>query len=126
MLIQPESTRRGTPQSVDCKHAEIVQCQRDQERKKELLKLAIDAACQHHLSCHCRGCFECSKNHSHICGPLCECRCRLPDEKRRRTSIDTDCEGVPWFHWNGEQEEQPLIQMQPKRSKCDRIQNVSC
>ena len=109
-------------------HAEIIQYQRSRNGDKPLPKLAISAAYQHHLSCHCRGCFRCAKSRKrgHACGPLCECRYRLPDVKRRKTRIQTDYEGVPWFHWNGEKQEQPLVQIQPRRSKYDLFQNVSC
>ena len=49
----------------------------------------INAAYQHHVSCHVTNCFKCqkkgSKKRGHVCGPTCECRYRLPDRERERS-----------------------------------------
>ena len=99
-------------------------------KTSEVPRGCINATYQHHLSCHVTNCFKCqkkgSKKRGHVCGPQCECRYRMPDLKRRRSELMVEKEGVKWYLWNGDYQEQPLIQVCPKRGKYDLFQNVSC
>ena len=110
-------------------HAIVVQHQQKPYERGTVPKAAINAAYNHHLSCHVRGCFKCSKlkkSRKHKCGPLCDCRYKLPDRKRRRTTLNAVKESIPWFAWDGTEKEQPLIEVLPKRLQYDLFQNVSC
>ena len=93
-------------------------------------KECINATYQHHVSCHVSNCFKCqkkgSKKRGHVCGPDCECRYRMPDLKRPRAELLTECNAVTWYLWNGDSRKQPLMQVCPKRGTYDLFQNVSC
>ena len=110
--------------------AVIVRYQKDRNASVEDTPVnIINANYQHHKSCHVSSCFRCNKlkkSKKHVCGPLCECRYRLPDRKRKSTRIKTEHEGVDWFQWNGKKKLQPLVQFLPRRSTYDLLQNVSC
>jgi hypothetical protein len=90
--------------------------------------LLVNGRCQHHRLC--RWCFCCKKSNQkggkHVCGPKCECRCRLLDKSRLHTSIKRNSEGVLWHLWNGNHEVQPLLQFLPKWSVYNLFQNTSC
>ena len=66
------------------------------------------------------------KDKSHKCGPSCECRYRIPDRKRKRSTVRTEKEGVKWYSWRGEERIQPLAQVVPKRGAYDLFMNVYC
>ena len=110
-----------------------IQFQRPGTKKEDTPLACINAAYQHHLSCHVEGCFKCQKSGKgsrksagHTCGPNCECRYRLPDRKRKYSDVMTAKESVPWFTWRGTSKPQPLVQLLPKRGTYDLYQNVSC
>ena len=88
----------------------------------------INALYQHHVSCHVRGCFRCSKlsKKAHICGPTCECRFRMPDCLRSKTTIHTLHDDKKWYSWDGTWKLQPMIEFQGKRNRYDLFQNTSC
>jgi hypothetical protein len=111
--------------------AEIVQFQKTRDvTVSDTPTLLINGRCQHHWSCHVRGCFHCKKTNrkggKHVCGPKCECRYRLPDKSRLHTSIKRNSKGVLWYLWNDDHEVQPLLQFLLKRSVYDLFQNTSC
>lgn len=89
--------------------------------------LCINASYQHHVSCHVKGCFKCSKlGKAHKCGPNCECRFRLPDLSRDNAKVRTLHNSTTWYEWNGTGIEQPLVEFLPKRGTYDMFQNASC
>jgi len=111
--------------------ARILQFQRkkDADVTDDTPVLCINAAYQHHSSCHVRGCFKCNKfgrGRAHKCSPECECRFRLPDRARPNAQVRTCIESVTWYEWNGEKREQPLVEFLPKRHPFDQFQNASC
>ena len=69
--------------------AVIIQFQKKRDvTVKETPTTIINANYQHHKSCHVGSCFRCNKikkTKKHVCGPLCECRYRLPDRKRKNS-----------------------------------------
>ena len=111
----------------DVLHAACIQYQKPKSIESVCPIVEINAAYQHHSSCHVTGCFKCAKlGKNHKCGPLCECRYRLPDRKRKQTTVRIDQEGVQWFSWRGTEALQPLAQIVPKRATYDLFQNVYC
>ena len=90
----------------------------------------INGLYQHHVSCHVKGCFKCQKEgnrkRKHVCGPNCECRYRLPDKRRGRAEIFVDQPKMSWCLWNGDEKEQPIAQVVPKRRRYDLFQNTAC
>jgi len=109
--------------------ATIIEFQKETEVEvADTPALCINATYQHHLSCHVRGCFKCNKKSKskHTCGPLCECRFRLPDRARLTCLLKTTSDGQTWFEWNGDSRLQPIVEFLPKRGKYDLFQNVSC
>ena len=100
------------------------------KKPKTIPKAAINAAYQHHVSCHVDSCFKCkkkgsSKKRKHVCGPNCECRCRMPDRKRVCAKVYGD-EKMTWFDHRGNTTEQTICQLIPKRNEYDLCQNVAC
>ena len=108
----------------------VIDYQMDMSADPDIPFACVNAGYQHHMSCHVSGCFRCQKKGSnrkgHICGPNCECRCRLPDLSRHGATMCYDTQGMPWHSWAGETWEQPLGQVLPKRNTCDLFQNVCC
>lgn len=113
-------------------YADVVRYQKNfsAESYKDVPDAAINAVYQSHSSCHTDGCFRCIKNKKkgseHKCGPLCECRYKMPDRKRARTCIKTEFNGADWFEWNGIKKEQPIVQVCVKRGTYDLFQNICC
>ena len=113
--------------------ADVVQYQKNfsLDSRMDAPTASINAAYQSHNSCHTDGCFRCTKKggknkKEHKCGPNCECRYRMPDRKRKHTCIKTEYKGAPWYTWNGEKLEQPIVQICAKRGNYDLFQNISC
>ena len=111
--------------------AKIVQFQHPSHRSDAEPTMCINASYQAHASCHHKNCFNCrklkgNKKRKHVCGSKCECRYRLPDKKRKHTTIKTEREGAAWIKWTGEFITQPLVQFLPARNKYDLFQNVAC
>jgi hypothetical protein len=53
----------------------------------------------------------------------------MPDRSHNKTEIKYHTnynDGLPWFVWNGDQLQQPLVEILPKRSAYDLFQNTSC
>ena len=103
-------------------------CQYQLSTTEPIPDRVINATYQHHVSCHTKSCFRCkkSKRKSHVCGPLCECRYRLPDRKRHKTEISIDENGGQWYSWNGSLYPRNQVSLANKRGKYDLFQNVSC
>ena len=111
--------------------AEIVSYQRPDTGRTDCPSACISAVYQAHASCHAKSCFRCmkltgTKKRKHQCSEKCECRFRLPDKKRTKTTVKTENQGVAWYHWNGSSREQPLVCIYPKRNTYDLFQNVCC
>jgi hypothetical protein len=109
--------------------AECVRLQIPEIELDEDSSVIINATYQHHLSCHSDSCFKCRKNKkkgSHKCNEQCECRFRLPDQKRNFTAVTDAVSSVNWYTWRGTSKPQPLLQSSVKRAEFDAFQNVSC
>ena len=86
----------------------------------------INATYQHHMSTHMQSCFKCTKFAvGHTCGPMCECRFRLPDLPRPYSQAKNLGEPRSWYNWQGEETKYPFVQFLPKRGTYDLFQNVS-
>ncbi len=112
-------------------HAAIVEYQKiPKSPVTKKMSRIINATYQTHSCNHHSSCFKCQKGsgpkRKHVCGPLCECRYRLPDRKRARTEIKTEVGDASWYLWDGSERSQPLVQLLPKRGKYDLYQNISC
>ena len=111
-------------------HANIVAQQRKRcVQPLDLQTKAIVAATyQHHLACHMKGCFHCSKSGKwqHVCGPNCKCCYQLPDRKRRRTEFKLHEQSCSWFKWTEEDQPRHNMEFLPKINQFDICQNVSC
>jgi hypothetical protein len=105
-----------------------VQYQRTQGSEVSLEPFIINATCNHHISCHVRGCFSCSKEKNHICSAKCECRFRLPDRPRKSTKNVQERKGGPvkWYTWTGVNETRTMLEFMPTRNEFDLFQNVNC
>jgi Helitron helicase-like domain at N-terminus len=92
-------------------------------------KAAINAAYQHHVSCHVPNCFKCQKKgkkkRKHTCGPKCECRYHLPDCKRSRSEVYGE-DSMSWFLFDGTFTDHRVCHLIPKRNEFDLCQNVAC
>ena len=119
--------------------AMVIEHQKNGNGSSLLSTKVAHAAYNAHRSCHVKGCFRCNKNQAHKKTnkkrkqpsqnqnpKQVECRQRLPDAKRAKTTIRVINDSAPWYSWTGQKQPKNLYEIQPKRNYYDLFQNCSC
>lgn len=120
-------TNRSIP--VNRLKAHIVDFQKNRDHDQDVPVTEINATYNHHSSKHVCSCFKCAKTkkRKHVCGEHCECRYRMPDRQRQRTSVkDVPGASNRWYTYSGKVETQPIVEFLPTRATYDLFQNVTC